>query len=395
MSAVSPSDLRRAWAHSHGLGAHAGSGPRAVLRRTGWVRTVGGIDAYLSMAARAPDLTADDVHAAVADGSIEVVPAARGCIYVVPTDDAPLARALAADLSARRNARDRDKAGFPDDELAKVQAAILDCLTDGPATTAELRSRLPDGTVRSLGAAGKKVGLSSTLPPAVRDLELSGRLIRRPTDDRLDHEKYHWHRADGSAIDPRPAAERTADLLRRLLGWLGPATVDSLAAFTGLSKTHIRKGLAGDDLTWVDTADGPAACTAPPASPTDPTPHALPGLDTLFASHGGMATFVLPADADRPVSRWGRQKGETWGTVAHALSRPILVDGVVCGAWEADPDQRTIEVVPFSSGLPDLTDVVARLQSLVWDQLGHPHAYSIDTADRVRSRLEVLRRNAP
>jgi len=387
--------LRAIWCRAHGLDGPPAANLRTLLSRIGWVRTLGGVDAYLTMRARSPHLTADAVHAAMASGDIAVVPAARGCIYVVSGDDAPLARALARDLATRRMVRERAKAGLPDDEVARLSAAILERLSSGPATTAELRADLPEGLVRSLGPAGKKVGLSSNLPPTVRVLEFEGRIIRRSIDDRLVHEKYRWHLAphDTPSIDPRPAAERHADLLRRVLGWSGPCTVDALAAFTGLGKRVVRTALAGSDILWHDTPTGPAA--ALPATSLTPEPtgnaHFLAGLDTLFAMHGGPPTFIQPADADRPCAPWGRQKGRTWGTVGHALSRAIVVDGTIAGAWEADPDTRSVVVTPFSPGLPEhIAQQAHHLASFIWDGAGTGYAFSIDSLDRLRARRDLL-----
>jgi len=46
--------------------------------------------------------------------------------------------------------------------------------------------------VRSLGEKGKKLGLSSTLPPALRTLEFEGRIERTLEGGRLDSERYLW-----------------------------------------------------------------------------------------------------------------------------------------------------------------------------------------------------------
>ena len=56
----------------------------------------------------------------------------------------------------------------------------------GPLSTDALRKSLPGGTVRSLGEKGKKVGISSTLPPAVRHLKLAPKrreAVEAPAED--------------------------------------------------------------------------------------------------------------------------------------------------------------------------------------------------------------------
>lgn len=398
VSTLSPAALRSAWCRHQRLGADLAPDARTVLQQMGWVRTLGGVDAYLALHARAPRLTVDGIHGALARRDIEVVPAARGCIYLVARDDAPLARALARDLGAKRTARDLDKAGATVDEVERVKAAILAELSTGPQTTAGLRKRLPEGVVRSLGAKGKKVGLSSTLPPALRQLEFDGRIHRTPIDHQLTHEKYGWHinSDDLASIDGRSAEVRHADLVRRLLGWLAPMSVDQLAAFTGLGKRAVTKALAGEDIVWVDGEEQPKPLAVLAQqlddirAPAPDRPVFLPGLDTLYAAHGGPRTFVHPDDADRPIAPWGRQRAESWGHVQHGLSRSIVQHGLICGTWEANPDDRTIAHAPFAPGLPADLDV-GHIQHLIWEAVGTANAFSIDNDARIHKRLAIVR----
>ena len=92
-----------------------------------------------------------------------------------------------------------------------MSASVLECLEAEPASTAQLRSRLPDGTVRSFGEIGKKVGLSSNLPPVLRELEFTGTIRRTTASTGLDHEQYLWVAGRGAV-----AAE-----LEELGPWLG------------------------------------------------------------------------------------------------------------------------------------------------------------------------------
>ena len=68
-----------------------------------------------------------------------------------------------------------DIAGKPGGSLSAVHsdadiAQLVAALADGPIATTRMRKGLPECVVRSLGPAGKRVGLSSTLPPALRAL---------------------------------------------------------------------------------------------------------------------------------------------------------------------------------------------------------------------------------
>ena len=104
-----------------------------------------------------------------------MVPAARGCMYLVARPQVALALRLAARLTLPRAEREHAKAGIRPREVEELAAAVRETLTrKGPLTTEALRKALPEGSVRSLGEVGKKVGISSALPSALRLLEFDG-----------------------------------------------------------------------------------------------------------------------------------------------------------------------------------------------------------------------------
>lgn len=385
-----------AWIRHQGLAAASGGALDAVLAQTGWVRTLGGVDAYLSLAARAEGVTAAGVHAAVRARALQVVPAARGCMYLVPHAQVPLALALARDLSARRMARDLEKAGGTQPELRQVEAAVLDALEAGPTTTPGLRGRLPAGTLRPYGDAGKRVGLSSALGPALRTLELAGRVCRRPIGDRLDHERYHWALSGGADVpDPRPAADRDRDLAALFLRAFAPATPSGLAGWSGLTKTRAKAAFAALGVVEVTLGGAPAAVLPGQLgellAPASPAPRLLSGLDNLLVWHGGPRPFVHPDDWDRPLAVWGRQPGRTWGTVKHALSRVVLAAGVVRGLWEFDKQTGEVVVGPFAPGLPPGVGRPAGAVATLLGAVGHARAFSIETDAQVAARVDQVR----
>ncbi len=395
MSAPASPALRRAWLAAQGLAAPAPRPVEQVLAETGWARTLGGADGYLSLAARCPGLTVGAVAGALAEGRIEVVPALRGCMYLVPAAHVPLARALARGLSERRGDREREKAGMDRAELDRVCAAVQDALAAGPATVHALKKRLPEGIVRSLGPAGKKLGLSSSLTPALRQMELDGRLARRVVDDRLDHERYLYVAGSPAPAAPDPGA--AAAVVGLALRWLAPTTVGRLAAFTGLTKTACKKALAAMPGAALDHQIEGEPAFAPPDAPPAPARVGvvlLPGLDNLLAWQGP-AAFVAPADLDRSVHRWGMGRTETWATVKHVLTRTILVDGEVVGAWEWDPAAGRVVTGLYDRSLaPEdaqaLAAAVADRDRLL-GALGHGSAFSLDKEARVQARADEVR----
>lgn len=75
---------RAFWYRQQGLEAPVGETPHELVSRTGWVRTLGGIDAYLALWSRRPGLRRAAVDEALASRRLAVAPAVRGCIYLVP-----------------------------------------------------------------------------------------------------------------------------------------------------------------------------------------------------------------------------------------------------------------------------------------------------------------------
>ena len=160
---------RKVFLVAQGLPARGSRPPARILEDTGFVRTLGGVDVYLAVRARRPGLTRAELDTAAEQHAVQVVPAVRGCMYLVPRRDVPLALRVADLLSRPRAEREHEKAGIRPGEVEEVANAAVQVLEErGPLTTDALRRALPDGLVRSLGEAGKKVGISSPLPPRRR-----------------------------------------------------------------------------------------------------------------------------------------------------------------------------------------------------------------------------------
>jgi hypothetical protein len=244
-------DPRAWWWHRQGLdGSWTGHDAASVLERTGWARSVGGANPYLTLFARA-GLSRADVDAAVAGLAIHELPAARGCTYVVPAADFGLA------LAAGRGAPEADVAraarlGVPRAELDRLCAAVLDAVAEAPLDPSALRAVLGDA-VRNLGDAGKKQGLTTTLPVALGLLQATGDLRRVPVGGRLDQQRYaytRWDRPDPGLADDQVRVE----LARRYFRWTGGASVAHLRWFTAWSARDTKAVLA--ELELVEIAPG-------------------------------------------------------------------------------------------------------------------------------------------
>ena len=397
---------RTAWHARQHLAAPMDTDPATLLEHTGWARTLGGADVYFALRARARELRRADIDTAVASGEVRVVPAVRGCIYLGPARHVDLVMALAADLAHPRTTRDLDKAGSSWDEVEDLAQAALETLADGPLTTDAIRRALPDGAVRSLGAAGKKVGLSSPLPVALRELEFRGKITRKPIEDRLDTERYAWSRAaaPGTAEVPGDPIERLRAVVDLVLGRHGPLTVKELSTWIGVPQRDIKAALDGLDTLIVAIEGRPGVAVARAADRESlvshrddaaPTYSFLPFEDTLLTIHGGPAPFVDSAFHDLLIPTWGgRAKAEKLGELNHIGRRPLFLGDRLTGFWEWDAAANEIVTWIFDPSRTD-TDALdaARAELAEWiaAELGHARSFSLDTDDAVASRAAELR----
>ena len=225
--------LRAWWWHRQGLdGSMRGKSPAEILERTGWARSVAGAGPYLTLFARG-DIGRQAVDDAVARLEIHELPSARGCTYVLPSSD--FAVGLKAGEGFDTTLRTAEKLGVTVKEVDKLRDAVLKALEKGPLEPEEIRAATGSAS-RSLGEAGKKKGLTTTLPIALGLLQSSGAIRRIPTTGRLDQQRYRY-----TLWKPNPLArfslsreETHVELARRFFRWIGPATAVEFQWFSGL-----------------------------------------------------------------------------------------------------------------------------------------------------------------
>src|SRR6266566_4982870 len=158
-----------------------------IVSRTGWMHSAGGTGPYLSLRARNAALTRQQIDDAVYRRfEVLEIPAVRDSMMLVPREDIGLALA-----AGRRSFAERIKK-FPNvDQLAD---RILKTLGDGVRSADALRDELPPKLITNLGEAGRKMGFTSTLPIALRLLQVQGRVLRLAEDLRLDAKRYFYKR---------------------------------------------------------------------------------------------------------------------------------------------------------------------------------------------------------
>ncbi len=402
-------DLPRARAHWHrnqGLAERKQGNLAEIVGATGWPRTLGGVEAYLAVRARVPEMRRSDLDEAIATSTLMVLPAVRGCIYLVPRDRAALVLRVAEEQYKKRVERDLAKVDVSEGEIADVAKAALATLKKGPMSTDTLRKAMPVGVVRSLGEMGKKVGMSSTLPTALRYLEFEGKVERTLEGGRLDTERYEWRRSAknlfADAKVPTDRLERYAELARDFFQHAGPATLDDFAAWTSLSQKDareaaLRAGLAPvavegySEEAFVLEADLPSL--REPAS-TEAKFAMLPFEDNYVVLHGGPAHITDPKHHERGMPVWGRTRGKTLGDIKHTSMRSLLRGDKLVGMWEYDPDAQrvvfgTFEVLSAKerSAAAELAEDVGRF---LREELGHAKSFTLDTEDALRRRAAVV-----
>jgi hypothetical protein len=383
-----------------------------VVERTGWVRTLGGIDVYVSVRARRPGLRRAELDDAVTAGALHVLPAVRGCIYLVPERDRVLALGFAASLSRPRAERELEKVGVGRNEIEALAALVSDALAARPMTTTDLRKALPEGAVRSLGEAGKKQGISSPLPAVLRELEFEGRIERTLEAGRLDTERYLWRAApaahqeelEAMAADP---LERLTGVARHFFTTAGPNTVKELATWSGAGQREcnavverlplVPVAIEGtSDPAWVLESDVEALAAAREPAPGELRFTFLPVGDNLGVVHGGSGMFVDQAHHEWPVQTWGGGgKAVPLREARYLGHRFLLLGHRIVGFWEYDPE--TAEVVCFTfEPVPDplaarLDEERAAVAAFVQDELGHGRSFSLDTDEAMHERAQALR----
>lgn len=298
---------------------------------------------YLSMWARSAKVVVADLERDIYEKRVAVKHLAmRRTLWLVNANDLPMVQSAAsdrvADNESRRLVADVEKAGVTGDGegwLRRACAAVLRHLTEqGPATSTELRARLPELAGTYNPAPGKRWGAEVPLAPRVLTvLSARGEIVRGPNDGAWTTSRPRWATASGWLTTPRapmPAREAEAELTRRWLRAFGPATVDDVKWWCGTTLTAARRALADIGAVEVDLhgTRGYALPDDLEAEPDVPPWCALlPGLDATTMGWFER-DWYLGAHRGQVFDRTGNAGPTAWW------------NGRVVGGWRQDASAR-------------------------------------------------------
>jgi hypothetical protein len=392
---VDATKLRAWWAHRQGLdGSLLGKSPAQVLERSGWARSVGGVGPYLTLFARAGTSRAE-ADRAVERLEIHELPAARGCTYVVPAADFPVALRVGRSMGDGEM-RVAVKLGVTEKEVDRLGAAVVKALARGPLDPQGIREATGDAS-RSLGEEGKKKGLSTTLPLALGRLQAAGDIRRVPVNGRLDQQRYAYALWKPNPLAGRKETEYDAlvELARRYFGWVGPATLAEFQWFAAVGAKAVREitrslGLvpadAGSDRLLLPEEAAAFRAFKPPARPH----YALvSSLDAISAARRDLAGLLDPEDRERKVV--ADKTPVHVGGLSDLPNHAILDRGRVIGLWEFDPEAGTVVWGTFGGKDKALAAAVKETEDFVRDQLGDARSFSLDSPKSRAPRIRALR----
>jgi Winged helix DNA-binding domain len=381
---VDAAKLRAWYAHRQGLdGSLEGRSSAEVLQRAGWARSVGSVSPYLTLFSRA-GISREQADADAAKLKIYELPSARGCTYVLPSED--FALGLAAGRGFDGEMKTASKLGVTEKEIDKLCDAIVSALEKGPLDPEGLREATGKA-VRNLGPEGKKKGLTTTLPVALGKLQESGDIRRVPINGRFDQQRYQyalWRPNPLRGFQLSPEQVHT-ELARIYFRWIGPASLVDFQTFSGLGVKVTKAALESLNLEPIEIAPGDQRFLLPKdraefdafKTPKDPRYSLLGGIDSLLVLRSEDLKSQVPA-----------------GTPAD-LSTHVIVDrGRLVGLWEYDLPTESIAWVPFGKKDKGIQEAVTRTENFVREQLGDARSFGLDSPIRRAPRIAALRKAA-
>ncbi|MFB6837691.1 winged helix DNA-binding domain-containing protein [Streptomyces sp. NPDC056361] len=284
---------------------------------------------YHALAARLDGFRPEDLSALMESRRVARIVSLRSTVHTHTARDAVGLRRL-----VQAGAIDRElkmfRKGLDGVDLDRLAALAAEYVEERPRTPKDLRERLlvewPDADPLALTIAARCLLLMVQVTPRG--------LWRRSGQVALTTTRVWFGDPDGEAAE-------IDETVRRYLGAFGPASVQDMQTWCGLTRLRpaferlrpellVFRDERGTEL--FDLPDAPR-----PDEDTPAPPRLLPEFDNLLLSHADR-TRVVPAE----------YHGRTWtGNQAH---RTFLVDGLLAGIWRLDEakDRTTLTIEPFA-----------------------------------------------
>jgi Winged helix DNA-binding domain len=382
--------LRAWWFRRQGLTLRTSAKTVAgCLRRSGWLATVGSTGVYLSMRARLPGISRESIDRAAMDGVdvIEVPGAHARPAILVPRDEVALALRLHWASYAKHAAPQFASGRYSETAVKAIASQACRVLDEGPLSTADIR------------AVVTHPGAGELLTGALIDLAVRGIVRRYPADGRLDSSKYLYelrHPDDRPDLDAEgDAATVTLKATRLFLRRHGPATVDEIVEWAGLTKGSIREALVSlgaERLTlggWTDDAwllpDEVRAWNTFTAD--DKRVVLLPYRDP-FVSVRRPPSVLARRDTARVLN--AKLKPVAIRDLAGFNHHAIVSGGELVGVWEYDPQTERIVTRVWDTDKALRTrvaDAATATERFVRQQLADAKLSAVDPQARRATRI--------
>lgn len=340
MQRVSDSQRRSRLGTRHALSARVGSVAEVVAAMT-CLHATEPASVYLSTHARSSASRAEIDHALYDDRDVVKQLAMRRTLFVFPRHLLPAVWGSASERVAlqlaTRLAKEVEGNGLADDGPAwvtRMSEAVLEALVDGgPATTAELRERIPELSQRLEMSPGKSYGGSFPVAPRLMStLGASGRIVRGGNAGDWRSSRPRWTSTEewlGATPQPDDSASGYLALVERWLRTFGPGTEADLVWWLGATKGIVRRAL--DELGAVEVALTTGVGYLLPddlddVSEPEPWAALLPVLDPTVMGWKQRGFYLAEDDASHLFDRNGNAGTTAWWA------------GQVVGCWVQDDD---------------------------------------------------------
>ncbi len=369
---------------------------REVLVRSGWTRSVGGANPYLSVHARSGASRAE-MDQAVKDLQIHELPSARGCTYVVPAEDFALALKVGQGFGEEAEMAMAIKfLGVTSSEIDVLSEAVIEVLSKGQLDPRQMKAELGD-KVRSLGEAGKKRGTTTTLPLALGRLQADGHIRRVPINGRLDQQRYAY-----TAWNPSPLSECSltkeealANLAEAYFRWAGPARVSEFQVFSGLGLKAAKDAV--EPLGLIPVSPGSDLLLHPDQaddfhsfeSPSEPRYVLVGSIDGLMHYRREVESLVDQSDLLNPSLL--ASGNEPANSLFEINDHAIFDRGRLVGLWQYDPGRAEIVWASFAPPDAALKMAVAEMEVWIREDLEDARSFSLDSPESRQPRLDRLR----